>query len=100
MAHRESGFDFSAEICKGVTLDDLDKNAIRAFRETWATNSGNKRILTLSTEQLLRDCDAITEWDNCRQHPRQAVAAQRLDSGYFSVVRPCGAFRTGDESDI
>jgi ATP-dependent DNA helicase RecG len=59
--YAESGFDFSAEICTGVTLDDLDTNAISTFRETWATNSGNKRILNLPVEQLLRDCDAITD---------------------------------------
>jgi ATP-dependent DNA helicase RecG len=59
--YTESGFDFSAEICNGVTLGDLDENALNAFRQTWAINSGNKRILTLSVEQLLRDCDAITD---------------------------------------
>ncbi|MDR1157492.1 MAG: putative DNA binding domain-containing protein [Oscillospiraceae bacterium] len=59
--YAESSFDFSAEICDGVTIDDLDENAINIFRQTWAKNSENKRILNLSVEQLLRDCDAITD---------------------------------------
>ncbi|MDR1309360.1 MAG: putative DNA binding domain-containing protein, partial [Deltaproteobacteria bacterium] len=59
--YAERGRDFSAEICDGVTLADLDARAINAFRQTWATNSGNNRISTLSVEQLLRDCDAITD---------------------------------------
>jgi ATP-dependent DNA helicase RecG len=59
--YAESGHDFSGEICKGATLSELDTRAIEVFRRTWATNSGNKRIANLSIEQLLRDCDAITD---------------------------------------
>ncbi|MDR0696677.1 MAG: putative DNA binding domain-containing protein [Christensenellaceae bacterium] len=59
--YAENGFDFSGEVCRGATLTDLDEKAISAFRKTWATYSGNKRIATLSAEQLLRDCDAITD---------------------------------------
>ncbi|MDR1051739.1 MAG: putative DNA binding domain-containing protein [Deltaproteobacteria bacterium] len=59
--YAESGFDFSAKICNGLTLDDLDENALNVFRQTWKTNSGNSGILTLPVEQLLRDCDAITD---------------------------------------
>jgi ATP-dependent DNA helicase RecG len=58
--YAESGNDFSAEIVHGATLADLDDNAIKIFRKTWATNSGNKRIKTLTTEQLLRDSGAVT----------------------------------------
>ena len=32
-----------------------------AFRDKWVEESGNRRIKTLSTEQLLRDCEAITD---------------------------------------
>jgi ATP-dependent DNA helicase RecG len=59
--YAESGNDFSAEIVIGATLADLDENAIEAFRKTWITNSGNKRIETLTTEQLLRDSGAVTD---------------------------------------
>jgi ATP-dependent DNA helicase RecG len=59
--YAESGEDFSGEICAGTMLNDLDGSAIEVFRKTWATNSGNTRIATLSVEQLLRDCNAITD---------------------------------------
>jgi len=59
--YAESGDDFSAKICPDVTIKDLDSKAIEIFRETWSDNSGNKRITNLSVEQLLRDCEAITD---------------------------------------
>ena len=59
--YAENGFDFSGEICCGAALTDLDKKAITVFRKTWATYSGNKRIETLTSEQLLHDCGAITD---------------------------------------
>jgi ATP-dependent DNA helicase RecG len=59
--YAENGFDFSGEICRNATIADLDEKAISAFRKTWGMYSGNKRIATLSAEQLLRDCDAITD---------------------------------------
>lgn len=57
----EEGTDFSAHICSGASMEDLDTNAIEMFREKWLNKSGNKRIASLSTEQLLRDCEAITD---------------------------------------
>jgi ATP-dependent DNA helicase RecG len=59
--YAESGFDFSGEICRGANLSDLDEKAVSAFRKTWLENSKNKRIATLSAEQLLRDCGAVTD---------------------------------------
>ena len=57
----ESGYDFSDDICKNATLDDLDEAAIDVFRKTWAYSSRNKRILNISSEQLLRDCGAFRD---------------------------------------
>lgn len=57
----ETGFDFSGSICAGANLSDLDENAICAFRDKWIEKSGGKRIKSLTTEQLLRDCEAITD---------------------------------------
>lgn len=59
--YAESGHDFSADICPDSTLKDLDKNAIGSFRENWARKSGKSSIKTLSVEQLLRDCGAMTD---------------------------------------
>jgi len=57
----ESGHDFSGDICKGLTIDDLDPKAIDIFRDKWTEYSKNKRIATLSAEQLLRDAEVIND---------------------------------------
>ena len=59
--YAEAGFDFSGSVCPLAVLSDLDETAIEAFRARWVDKSGNRRIMSLSTEQLLRDCEAITE---------------------------------------
>jgi ATP-dependent DNA helicase RecG len=58
--YEESGRDFSAEVCDGATLDDLDGQAIETFRKVWMEKRGNRQIENVSREQLLRDCEAIT----------------------------------------
>lgn len=59
--YAEAGFDFSGSICPAANLCDLDESAIDAFRDRWMEKSGNRRIMSLTTEQLLRDCEAITD---------------------------------------
>ena len=59
--YAEIGHDFSADICHGITIHDLDKDAIAIFREKWAKKSRNARISHLSDEQLLIDCEAISD---------------------------------------
>lgn len=59
--YEEAGFDFSGSVCQGAKLSDLDEAAIEDFRARWMEKSGNKRLQSLSAEQLLRDCEAITE---------------------------------------
>lgn len=59
--YEEAGFDFSGSICAAATLNDLDEAAVEEFREKWVEKSGNKRILSLSMEQLLHDCEAVTD---------------------------------------
>jgi ATP-dependent DNA helicase RecG len=59
--YEESGNDFSADICEEATLDDLDDEAIEIFRGKWYDKTENKRLLELSKEQILRDCEAITD---------------------------------------
>ena len=57
--YAETGHDFSGDICKGATLNDLDTDAVNKFRDKWLEKSGNARLKQLSTEQLLRDCEAV-----------------------------------------
>ena len=59
--YEETGFDFSSSICVSATINDLDNDAIEAFRKKWIEKSGSKRLASLSIEQLLHDCEAITD---------------------------------------
>lgn len=59
--YEETGGDFSGTICVGATVDDLDETAIENFRSKWIEKSGKKQLNTLSKEQLLHDCGAITD---------------------------------------
>lgn len=57
--YAESAHDFSADICPGATLSDLDKTAVELFRDRWIDKTHLTRLKTLSQEQLLRDCEAV-----------------------------------------
>lgn len=57
----EAGFDFSGTICTPAKITDMDEMAIEVFREKWIEKSGNKRLSSLSVEQLLYDCGATTD---------------------------------------
>lgn len=59
--YEEIGIDFSGRICEGATIDDLDEKSIENFRSKWINKSGNKQLMTVSKEQLLIDCGAITD---------------------------------------
>ncbi|MCL2306622.1 MAG: hypothetical protein FWC43_14885 [Planctomycetaceae bacterium] len=56
----ESGYDFSAEVCSKAEWGDLDSGAIEEFRKRWVNKSKNNSFQTLSQEQLLKDCEAVT----------------------------------------
>lgn len=63
----ESGHDFSADICPGLTLSDLDAVAIDSFRKRWIAKAAKAedealvdRIRSLSDEQLLVDAEVIS----------------------------------------
>jgi ATP-dependent DNA helicase RecG len=55
----ESRPDFSAEVCVGASLADLDPRAIDDFRRRWHATSRVNSILTRPTRQLLRDAELI-----------------------------------------
>jgi ATP-dependent DNA helicase RecG len=57
----EAGPDFSAMICSGATLFDLDPGAIENFRAMWKRKSGNSALDTLTPEQLLIDAELIVD---------------------------------------
>lgn len=55
----EAGRDFSAEVCPGLAVTDLQPDAIEEFRRRWMVKSGNNQLATLSQTQLLSDIDAL-----------------------------------------
>lgn len=59
--YAETGVDFSGTVCVGATIDDIDDASVDDFRAKWITKSGNKKLSTLTKEQVLRDCGAITD---------------------------------------
>jgi len=59
--HDETGPDFSAEICPRATLDDLDSEAIEAFRMRWHRKVQVESLLQSPGDQLLRDAELVTE---------------------------------------
>ncbi|WP_019679646.1 ATP-binding protein [Ruminococcus flavefaciens] len=59
--YEETGFDFSGSICDAAQISDLDENAIESFRAKWIEKSNNHRLASMSIEQILRDCEAITD---------------------------------------
>ena len=51
--------DFSAEICKGISIDDLDAEAIRILKQKYVTKQKNSDFLTLPDKQVLSDLNLI-----------------------------------------
>jgi ATP-dependent DNA helicase RecG len=47
--------DFSAKICEGISIADLDETAIKKMKESYARKQKNTGFLQLSTEQVLTD---------------------------------------------
>ncbi len=49
--------DFSAKICDGLSITDLDKNAIGILKDKYALKQKNSGFRTLPDEQILSDLD-------------------------------------------
>ncbi|MCH8555556.1 MAG: putative DNA binding domain-containing protein [Schleiferiaceae bacterium] len=47
--------DFSAKICEGISINDLDELAIKKMKESYARKQKNQGFFQLSTEQVLTD---------------------------------------------
>lgn len=59
----EAGHDFSADICRGATIQDLDPNAIEDFRRRWIDKSKNEGLVSLTHRQLLHDAEILLDDD-------------------------------------
>ena len=47
--------DFSAKICEGISIADLDEAAIKKMKESYARKQKNPGFMQLNTEQVLTD---------------------------------------------
>ncbi len=57
----ETGHDFSADVCPGAVIGDLDPQAIEDFRRRWIDKSKNAGLATISHDQLLRDAEVLED---------------------------------------
>lgn len=58
---QENEHDFSQQICRDATLDDLDPDALSVLKEKYARKQNNPIFLTLSNRQILSDLQLITD---------------------------------------
>ncbi len=64
----ESGHDFSADVCTGATLDDLDPASVDDFRRRWAEKlrktekaAEAERVAAMPVADLLADAEAVID---------------------------------------
>lgn len=53
--------DFSAKICEGLTMADLDAEAIMVMKQKYAEKNGNLGFEALPDEQILKDLDLLVD---------------------------------------
>ena len=53
--------DYSAMVCAGATLSDLDPQAVDTFRHMWSRRSGNAQLKDRPTGQLLEDAELVQD---------------------------------------
>lgn len=53
--------DFSAKICSGLSLDDIDKNAVDILKHNYARKQNNVAFKKLNTQQALNDLNLINK---------------------------------------
>lgn len=58
---QENEPDFSQQICRDATLDDLDPDALSVLKEKYAKKQNNPIFLTLSNRHILSDLQLITD---------------------------------------
>lgn len=53
--------DFSQKVCEGLTIGDLDEEAIRRMQIAYSKKQNNTQFLTLTKEQVLSDLELIID---------------------------------------
>ena len=93
----EAGHDFSADICRGATIQDLDPQAIEEFRRRWIEKSKNHGLVSLSQKQLL--CDAEVALDGGITYAALVLFGTRQALGrYLGQSEVVFEYRSSDAS--
>ena len=53
--------DFSAKVCEGLTMEDLDPKAIEVMKQKYAEKNENPGFESISDEQALRDLELLVD---------------------------------------
>jgi len=53
--------DFSVDICRNASIDDLDPRAIEIFRNKWMEKTGDRGKSRLKHEQILEDAELLID---------------------------------------
>jgi ATP-dependent DNA helicase RecG len=61
----ETESDFSAQIVRGLTVNDLDKEALDNFRKLWSKKQRREEYLTYSDEKTLRSTGLLSDTGIC-----------------------------------
>ncbi len=92
----EFQLDFSAQVCPGATIYDLDPAATEVFKKAWAKKSGNLTLLKLDTYQLLEDAELIT--DGITNAALILLGAKRAVSKYLPQAETVFEYRSSEAS--
>lgn len=100
----ESGHDFSADVCPGLTMADLDAPAVGDFRRRWIAKAIKaedqslvERLQSLSPEQLLTDAEAIVD-ENLTYAALVLFGTQQAVSKHLAPAEVVFEYRSSDAS--
>lgn len=89
--------DFSAELCRGATLSDLDPIAVDKFRARWAQRSKRSDLLSLSADRLLEDAE-LTRDGALTYAALILLGSQRALGRYLAQAELVFEYRSDDAS--
>jgi len=89
--------DFSAELCRGATLSDLDPIAVEKFRTKWAERSKRSDLLSLPVDLLLEDAE-LTRDGGVTYAALILLGSQRAMGRHLAQAEVVFEYRSDDAS--
>ncbi len=93
----ETVTDFSAEICKAVTVDNLNPSAIAALREAWYRKTGQKTAREVPDLQFLEDAGLLIDHE-VTYAALVLVGSRRALTRHLSQAEIVFEYRSSDAS--